>query len=283
MVERDQLFFKDVKGVFRRLPEGEVITPLADEMSKTTEARIAIEGISQFKERHLAFGDTQYPDVDEKALNSVLLMNQDFKATHVWLMGDMLNVTTLSKFGFPAGYRITLGEEVKIHYLEGNHELRLKKFMDRNASLLDDLDEPNGEKTIDLPRLLNLRELGIKWTPYWEDEKAGDTTVLHGNLARVKGGYTAQAYIDRYGESVMAGHSHRLALIERTQSGKVKFGIETGSLCKRDMVVPYVKSGQADWQQGCAIIGIDKQNTAFPAILPIIDGKVALGNKVYNG
>lgn len=304
MKEGNPLYIREGRR-FKRLPESGVIIPLAeDDMRRTTEARLAIEGITPFKARHLAFGDGQIPDLDYNALNAVLKVNDFFKATHAWIMGDMMNATTVSKYGYPADYKISLDDEVhetrevlkhisdrlkkanpdiKIRYLEGNHEFRLQKYMDRNAAEIATLSETDGERTVSLPRLLGLKELGIDWVPYWEDEHIGKATILHGNIVRSKGGYTAQAYIDKYGETVISGHTHRLAVVGRTQSGETKWAIETGSLCKRKMAVPYLREGQADWQQGFAVIGVDKDNVLFPSAFPIIDGKTAFGTQVYDG
>ena len=294
-MERDRLYFKDERGVFRKLP---------NDMAQSTEAKYSIEGISDFKERHLAFGDAQIPDMDSRALETVLKVNEDWKATHVWIMGDMINASTVSKYGYPADYERDLASEileargmlkevsarvtesnpdVKVKYLEGNHENRVQKYMDKHARELAMLTEKDGDKTVSVPRLLGLAELGIEWVPYWEDDHIGEATILHGNIARIKGGYTGHAYIDKYGRSTVAGHSHRLAMIFRTQSGDVKFAIETGSLCKRDMVLPYVRADQADWQQGLALIGVDKKDNLYPATIPIIDGRAGFGMKIYDG
>ena len=294
----ERLYYKDEKGVFRKLPDMALI-------SANTEAKMAIEGISQFVERHLGFGDSQYPDVNMEAIDAILKMNMDFKATHIWVMGDMLNATTLSKFGYPSDYHISFWDEIRgtrellkhittearkanpdviFNYLEGNHENRFQKYIDKNAPELGELEDSKGERVLGLPSLLNLNELKINWTPYWEDNQlTQDVTILHGNLARIKSGYTAQAYLDKYGQSTIAGHDHRLALIFRTQSGNMKFGIETGSTCQRKMLVPYTRENQTDWQEGAFIVGIDKDGDGFPGVMPIVNGKLAFGLNVYSG
>ena len=298
-MERDRLYYKDEKGVFRKLPDMSLI-------SANTEAKMAIEGTSQFVERHLGFGDSQYPDTDMEAVDAILNLNRDFKATHLWLMGDMTNATTLSnKYGYPADYHFSFWDEIRgtrellkhiaeearkanpevnIHYLEGNHEQRLQRYIDRNADQLAELEDAKGERILGMESLLNLKDLRINWTPYWEDDELSrDVIILHGNIARIKSGYTGQAYIDRYGKSTIAGHDHRLGLVFRTQSGEVKFGIETGSTCQRKMLVPYTRENQTDWQEGAFMVGIDKDGDAFPAVMPIVNGKIAFGLNVYEG
>lgn len=303
MSER-QLYYREGRA-FKPVPLEVPLTPTQIELStEATEVKLATEGISAFKARHIAFGDSQIPDVDQRAVEAVLRVNDDWKATDAWIMGDMINATTVGKYGFPASYDRDLNSEiqegrglmtliaqrlkeanpdVKIKYLEGNHEYRLQKYLDKNARELALLTEGDGQQTISLPRLMGLNDLGIEWIPYWEDEHIEQATILHGNIARVKGGYTAQAYIDRYGETTIAGHTHRLAMVARTQSGEEKFGIETGSLCKRKMEVPYVREGQVDWQQGFALVGVDQTNTLYPAVVPIINGRAMFGQGLYEG
>lgn len=284
----------------RRKMEREV-RGITESMAKPKER----EGVFNFRERILAFGDTQVPDVDWQALETVLKVNDDWKATRILFMGDGLNASTLSRFGVPADYKVTFGDEARetrkmlehilerakkanpdvvMDYLEGNHEQRLQKYLDKQARDLEDVTEQDGEKTISMPHVLGLKELGINWIPYWQDKiVAKDVTALHGNLARIKGGYTAHAYLDRYSGSVVAGHTHRLAFIMRTQSGISRFAMETGSLCKREMIVPYARENQTDWQTGFALVGIDKKKDAFPSAIPIINGKAMFGRKVYRG
>lgn len=271
---------------------------------KKTETKIAKEGIESLKERHLMFGDAQYPDQDDKAIDAILKFNQDYRATTIHLIGDMLNATRVGSYDVPrdtisfkdeiVGTREMLkkiatsakeaNENVQIRYYEGNHEFRLKKWLDKNANAIADLIEEDGQETLALDRLLGLKELGIKWIPYWDDGQIGNhTVILHGDKVRSRSGYTAHSYIDSYGKNAIAGHTHRLALVFRTQSGNVKFGMETGSTCKRKMKTPYMRAGQADWQSGFGIMGIDQQNDAHPAIIPIIKGKLSFNGKVYKG
>lgn len=301
-----QLYIRDGSR-FTRLPEVEGGVTLADilEMKNATEAKLAIEGVSDLKARYLAFGDHQIPDLDYTALNAVLKVNEFYKATHIDIMGDLINATTVSSFGVPAEYGITLQDEideakyvlketvtkareanpqVKIRLLEGNHENRIVKYLDKHAKEIAGLRETNGEKTIDLPRLLGVNELGIEWIPYWKDEKIlGKGNVLHGNIVRSKSGYTGHAYLDRYGDTTIAGHTHRLALIARTVAGEAKYAVETGSLCKREMKVPYMRPRQADWQQGFALVGVDKKNVLYPSAVAIINGRAVVGDKLFDG
>ena len=295
MMERDRGIEQDM----------DILRPLPEEMRNSTEAKIGIEGISDFKARYLAFGDHQIPDLDYRALRTVFKVNEVYKATHMDIMGDMINATTVSSYGVPAEYGISLMDEikegravleetvykareanpdVKIRLLEGNHEYRLTKYLDKHAQEIAGLQEADGDKTISLPRLLGVKELGIEWIPYWKDEKiANKANILHGNIVRSKAGYTAHAYLDRYGDTTLAGHTHRLALVGRTIAGTEKFGIETGSLCKREMKVPYMRPRQSDWQQGFAIVGVDKRNVLYPEAIPIINGRAGMGGMLFDG
>jgi predicted phosphodiesterase len=253
------------------------------------------------RERHLIISDTQVPDTDYRALHAIQKFVKDFKPTHVWFNGDMLNATPVASYTVPADYHISLMDEIKelkvllrhfvsetlkvspeakFYFLEGNHERRLIKYINNNAPAVIEL-EIDGERVLTFSKILELKKLNIKWINYWDDEEISkDTTILHGTIARIKSGYTAQAYIDKYGKNVVAGHCHRLALVFRTQGNTVRFGMETGSLCNRKMKVPYVKS--PDWQSGFGIIQkVDE--TYYPQVIPIINHAFIFGKKIYSG
>ena len=119
---------------------GEIMKKTRKRQGKEVEERL-----DSFSERHIIFGDAQIPDHDQQAIESLYKFMRDFKPTHLWLIGDMLNATTISRFGNPADYHISFWDEirmarellqqtarvareanpnVKIAYTEGNHELR---------------------------------------------------------------------------------------------------------------------------------------------------------------
>ena len=254
-------------------------------------------------ERSIFFGDTQIPDQDQPSIDIVKEVIKDFKPHNVWLMGDMMNFSTVSTYGYPADYKISLNDEVeqarvmlreisdiakaanpnvKLVYLEGNHEYRLKKFIDNKMRELYALKDPRGQHTLAVEKMRDVENMGYSFVPYQENEIDGDAIVMHGDSARSKGGYTAHGYLDRFGQSTVAGHTHRLALVFKTQRDEVRFGIETGSLCKPNMKIPYTR--YPDWQLGFGTMVNDTQTGLMhPSITNIQKGACIFNGKFYEG
>jgi hypothetical protein len=151
---------------------------------------------------------------------------------------------------------------------------RLTKFLGKSALPLAGLNV-SGEKVISIPHLFELSALGVEWVPSYKHKRVGDFVFQHGYLARVKAGFTAQAMIDKLGMSGFQGHTHRLALVSRTQYGISRFFIETGCMCSLEPDPPYMIN--PDWTAGFAI-GVLENGKFYPQIMPIIDGKVLYGS-----
>jgi len=133
---------------------------------------------------------------------------------------------------------------VRMDYIEGNHEERWEKYILTNARAFRDL------RCLKISELLNLRHLEIR---YHKDSIVIEKVrYLHGVIVRKYGGYSAIAHmINNPGESLVHGHTHRLATTRITTRGKQFVGVEAG--CGAQMNPEYVKN--PNWQHGlCAII-----------------------------
>lgn len=252
-------------------------------------------------ERHLFLSDFQIPDHDERSIEAVMQFIPDFKSDVVHLVGDILNLTKVSKYDQDVYYRVSFMDEIeegrkiisrlvktirkasphaRINYYSGNHEERLLKYLSSHAPQLADLYDDDG-LILSLPRLLELKKHDIKWVPYFKEYiERGNVLIEHGDIARSKSGFTGHGMLDRRGMSGFSGHTHRLAIVTRTQSGIPKFWVETGNLCKLKFASPYVKS--PDWHQGFAIGMYDpKQRVMHPSIVPIIDHRFVWEGRIY--
>jgi len=265
------------------------------------ELPISVENRERF-ERHLFLCDFQIPDQNEDSINIIKTrFIPDLKPDHLHLMGDMVNFTRVSKYPIPVDYKVSLGDEIdmakgvifdltekarkaypgcKVIWYEGNHEMRLQKYLARNADALGDVVDDEGEAVVTVPHLMSLKEHDIEWVPYYKSKQLGDVEIEHGEIIRVKAGYAAQAMIDRRGHSGISGHTHRLAFITRNQDGVEKFWIEAGSLCNPQPNPMYVK--KPDWTNGFAV-GIYDKKTKILHPIPVMfqKGQFAFNNKVY--
>jgi len=252
-------------------------------------------------ERHVFLSDLQIPDHDELTLKAVERFLADFKPDVLHLVGDILNLTKVSKYDQDPTYEVNLTDEieegkavlgrltrlvrkhnpkVQINFYSGNHEERLLKYLAAHAPQIALLHDDDGYY-LSLPRLLELKRLGIKWIPYFKHHvEKGNVVVEHGDIARQKAGYTAHAMLDRRGSSGVSGHTHRLALICRTQGDHERFWIENGSLCKRNMGQPYAK--KPDWIQGFSVGIYDPSlRLMYPTIIPMVEHSFAFGGRIY--
>lgn len=160
---------------------------------------------------------------------------------------------------------------------------RLFKFIVRQAlgskSPLLDL-ELDGEEVLSIPHLFKLKELGVEWVPERKSKKIHDFFIEHGDMVRKYAGYTGQGMMERKGSSGTTGHTHRLALVSRTNATKTMFWIESGSLCHSRPSPQYAKD--ADWQKGFGVMIYDKRKKqVYPAVVPIIKNSFMFGGKLY--
>jgi len=249
------------------------------------------------RERYLILSDFHVPDHDIKTLELILRFITFYQPDFVDILGDFVNFTKVSKFDQDPYYKTDLADEIKegrgilnqivkasgkaqISWYEGNHEVRLTKYLGRNASVLANLENDN-EYVISIPHLFELKKLGIKWIPSYKVVQRHGVSFFHGLAVRIKSGFSAHANIDKFGTSGFTGHTHRLALITRTQSGTTRFWAETGSLCNHQPNPVYTVS--PDWTQGFAVAEYSPLTKEFyPQIVPIVNHSFVFNNKLFS-
>lgn len=252
------------------------------------------------QERHLFVSDFQIPEQDDDAIQAVLNFIPDFKPDFIHFVGDILDLTKQSSFIQNPYDKHTLMDEIKLareilgkftrvgkkankkckfNFYSGNHEERLLNQISRKVPDLAELVNDDNEYILSLPHLLQLKKLDINWIPYFKHyTTSGDIAVEHGDLARSRAGLTGHAMMDKRGTSGVSGHTHRLALVFRTQGNKERFWIENGSLCKRNFTNPYLKL--PDWISGFSV-GVVSKGIMHPCVVPIINKSFIYGGKEY--
>lgn len=256
------------------------------------------------RERTLIVSDLHIPDQDIKTLKLVYKFIDYYHPDKLYILGDLVNFTKISKYEQDPFYETSVADEiadakdvllefttrarkgnpkVEILLFEGNHEQRMSKFLNKNASQIATLT-CDDELLISVPHILELKKFGIKWVPYYKIIHEHNVAFLHGQTVRVKSGFSAHANIDKFGVSGFTGHTHRLAHVTRTQSGDTKFWIETGCICN---LSPEYPSGLAyalspDWTQGFATIEYDHVlDKVFPTIVPIINHSFIYSGELF--
>lgn len=171
--------------------------------------------------------------------------------------------------------------------IEGNHELRLFKYLVSRAPELFYLQEENGEQTLDLYRLLGLQKLGINLVPgRWPQGKhwiSPKLAVIHGRYARQGSGVTARATLKALGHSVIMGHSHRQSMIYETQhpygGPETRVAVEAGTLAMLEGGLGY--SPEPDWQQGFCTARIFGDGTFHISLATYTKGALFWEGQVY--
>ena len=253
-------------------------------------------------EKHLFTSDYHCPDHNEKIVDLLLEFTKDFKPDYFHIVGDFVNFSSVSKYDHDPHYEVDLSVEIEtartllervvkvvresnpqciIEWNEGNHELRLIKYLIRNAPQFALIKSPNSTvDMVSIPFLFDLKKLGVRWIPMTEIHRTcGTIRIEHGELIRKGSGMTAKAMLDMRGEDGMSGHTHRLALHLKT-NGDTKYWVELGCLCNLQPTPPYVIS--PDWSQGF-LVGIfnSESKVFYPQVIPILNNSFMYGDKLY--
>jgi len=165
----------------------------------------------------------------------------------------------------------SLFPNTRIIMVESNHDKRLQKYLNSQASELSVLD------CLNLKELMGLDTFNIEYKKFFIFKKV---LFKHGNIVRQHSGYTARAEMLKEGTSGSSGHTHRLGSHYKTLRGGKYVWVEGGCLCDPKKA-EYIE-GTANWQQGVTGFDFPKGSKRFyPFIIPIIDSKAIFAKKLY--
>ena len=250
--------------------------------------------------RTLILSDLQVPDHDIRAVKAIANFAQVWRPDELLCVGDEFDSPEAARWnkGYAEEYAGTLdrnrNETVNIlrlfrigrmrsipfHLMRSNHGDRIRKYLMRYAPALHGLPE------LEYAALLRFEELGITYheRPY---EFAPGWLMAHGDegsLIHTSGG-TAMNLAQRWGKSVVCGHTHRLGVQHRHHSvgGRITqplFGVEVGHLM--DMrKADYLKAGHGNWQQGFAL-AYGEGRTTHVVPVPIVNRSFVVDGKRWS-
>lgn len=248
--------------------------------------------------RIVVLSDMQIPYHDKKAVDAVLEFVEDYQPDELFCVGDEADSPEPSRWnkGRAEEYAGTLQKgldktsEIMVafkeaigdkpfHVMRSNHGDRIQHYISKYAPALASLRE------LEYAKLLGYRENEITYhdkiytfAPGWIMAHGDE-----GNLVRTAGG-TAMALARKTGSSVVCGHTHRLGIQhEHTgYNGKIQnrlYGIEVGHLMDLSKA-SYLNTGSANWQQGIAILYIDK-GRVVPSVVPITGTSFVVEGQKY--
>jgi len=236
-------------------------------------------------ETWVVLNDIQIPFHDVPVLANVLSFIQDLKPQGVILNGDVVECYAISNFTKDPMEPSSLTNERMIAgdlmnrlshvkhkiWLGGNHEDRLRSHVWRNRKEWSRALGVLGVSIdVSFESLFTPRKYGFKYTPYGTYHMLGKLMVTHGEFISKHSAFSAKMHMDRFGTSVLHGHTHRLGIHYRTDMKGVHGAWENGCLCvvnAREWV------HFPNWQQGFAIVNVAPDGMFNVQQIPILPDK----------
>ena len=158
------------------------------------------------------------------------------------------------------------------HFVQGNHEVWLDKFVTRYPYLSHYMTE----------KALRLKERGYEYHPYNRREclKIGKLNFTHGKYTSK---YHAFKHLDMYGENIMYGHTHDLQRHTKTGAGGTLSGWSLGCLKDIEADEDWLAGRLTNWNHAFAIIDFYSNGNFNVQIVEIINGKTTLWGKQISG
>jgi hypothetical protein len=246
-------------------------------------------------------GDFHFGTHDERSIALFLRCAEELQPERVILNGDLCDLLAVSRYPKDArrGFKWELRDEVRAFH-EFLHAL--ESVLPRESVILETEANHSGNGTASrwwrylsdrCPELLGHAEAEerlsyVSWFyPRWSRLRlvpsvviADDLLVLHGDIARKNGGYSARAHMERWQSSTLNSHTHRQgsslrripAVGERAEA--VQRAYEIGCLC--DLSPSYASA--PDWTNGFALVTHDEPAGDYAVELVTVSrGRCAVG------
>lgn len=223
--------------------------------------------------------DLHIPFLDEDAFFTATSYLRERKIDGLLLNGDVVDFYSVSFWERRPDYRNLdkermcvfefFGElrkifpDIPILFNEGNHELRLKRFLSRHAPELFDIEE------LEIENFLKLRDYDIQYIGGSRPLKFGHLYIIHGHEIKSFASVNiAISYLRKTGENVCLAHFHKCQndILRKIDNNLIGAWV-IGCLCK--LSPDY--SPFNNWTHGFAIVS------------SIGDGLFCFENKLING
>tara|TARA_Y100001973_G_scaffold105998_1_gene181426 strand:- start:849 stop:2261 length:1413 start_codon:yes stop_codon:yes gene_type:complete len=253
------------------------------------------------------------PMHDRRCVDLAIQVCDFIQPDEVVLLGDMLDLAPWStKYSTPPDLKYTTQPSLielhwflqslrrtgdhKMTYLEGNHEIRIKKAITDKLEEAVDL-RPVGQESdhalLSIPNLLSLDEIGVDYVePYGSAYWLFDNLVRchHGSTVRTKGGQTVTAMLNSGTTShEIVGHIHRREFASRRIPAEGGFktvnAMSPGCFCRIDTeisIVPAFAGKPVDWQHGMGIVYKYGDKVSMH-LIPIDDGVCYVDGERFEG
>jgi predicted phosphodiesterase len=244
--------------------------------------------------------DTQLPYEDKRALKAVIKFIGDTQPDEVIHIGDVMDYPQPSRWNKgTAGefegsvfrdseyakksllepLRAVYDGPVSVH--EGNHDERPRTYLSKYAPALA------SSNAFDITQLLDFNGFGVTLLPDFHDV-APRWITTHGHKGGISlsrhAGQTALGAANKFGKSVIMGHTHRMGLVAQSNgyAGKVHreiHGFEVGNLMDMKKA-HYLKGAAGNWQHGFGVLTVDGQHVSPQAVF-ISKGKFTVDGRTW--
>ena len=237
--------------------------------------------------RILFVPDCHVPFHDTKAFDLMLRAAKSFRPHVVVVLGDFLDCYSVSQHDKNPERVGQLSSEIHAgrmalaklkqfgsqhHYIMGNHEDRLERYLAVNAPAVFSL--------MKVSELLRLKETGWTFTPYKRSYKLGKLHITHDT--GTAGQNAARQSMEVFGGSTIIGHTHRMELSYRGRAdGPPSVGAMFGWLGDFDKVdYMHAMKARRDWVHGFGVGYMEPNGVVHLQPVPIINGRCVVGGKL---
>jgi len=215
---------------------------------------------------HVVISDVHIPFHNQSYVNTFFNFCKDLKPDYIHILGDLCDAYPLSKFlknperllSFPQELYLArrfihhlrkLHPKSKIFFSEGNHEERLKKFIWNKVPELSQMSE------LSWTTLLDLDKHKVKLFPYNKPYEIinGDYPIVfsHGHDLRKYPGMSARTQAEKFGKTIVVGHSHCMSVQPVSFVNQQIYGIENGCLAD---ITQLEYTTYVQWQFGWTVL-----------------------------
>jgi len=156
-----------------------------------------------------------------------------------------------------------------IIYLEGNHEDRVTRYVQKN---------PEMEGLMEIPERLDLKGRGVEWVPMNELYKVGSLYATHGMYTNMN---HAKKHLQMLGCNIVYGHQHGTqTAMQNMKMQKPHMAYALGTL--GEMSPSYMKGKPGNWISQFATLYVDTKTGNFNLYpVNIINHAFVYGGKRY--
>ena len=164
----------------------------------------------------------------------------------------------------------------KIYFLEGNHEHRYQRYIQKKAPELVGIETTAS--------LLRLQDFGIGFTGIDHVLRLGKLGFTHGNR-RISGANFARAHLAKYGCNLSIGHYHQAQIHTQPVYGENQWHVRGvfAIPCLAPVTADYV-AGPSGWTQGHGEVWIERKSGLFtPDVVIYNDQRFWRDGTCYDG